>query len=87
MDAAAIAAAAQAANQAGMFGAVLRMNMANSIAAQLSLYIHDSLNDGREIDDKLINRIADCSVRLADAVMRRCSEPPARFHTNAIPQK
>ena len=77
LNPAAIAAAAQAAGQAAQFGAALRMNMANTIAAQLSLYIHDSLSEGRDIDDNLINRIADCSVRLADAVMRRCQQAPA----------
>jgi len=87
MDAAAIAAAAQAANQAGMFGAALRMNMANGIAAQLAYSFTTRDGDAPDASDEQIAATADIAVRLADAVMLRCQQPPARFHTNAIPQK
>lgn len=76
MEPAAVAAAAQAANQASMFGAALRMNMANGIAANLALNFTDRLESDTPIDDDEIDQVADVAVRLADAVMRRCQIRP-----------
>lgn len=78
MDSAAIAAAAQAANQAASFGAALRMNMANQIAAALAPTLCDeSLSEGGELFGR-IDLVADLAVRLADAVVFRCQQPPER---------
>jgi hypothetical protein len=78
MDHAAIAAAAAAANQASMFGAALRMNMATTIAANLApTLVDENLSTDGELVGR-IDQVADIAVQLADAVMRRCQQPPTR---------